>query len=216
MFTGIVEEIGRIVSARTGGGRGELAIGLGNAAEGVQVGDSVCVSGACLTATRIEGATAWFDVSAETLSRTTLGGRKPGDRVNLERALRVGDRLGGHFVQGHVDAVGDVASVDKRPGQWTLAVRVPPELAAGFIPKGSVAVDGTSLTISALEADRFSVALIPHTVAATTLQHAEPGDKVNVEGDMIGKYVARLLALAMRPETEGRPITQEFLAQHGF
>lgn len=214
MFTGIVEALGRVVTARVSGERGELVIDLGHVAEGVRVGDSVCVSGACLTATRLDGSTAAFDVSAETLARTTLGGLKPGDSVNLERALRVGDRLGGHFVQGHVDAVGEIVRKDEAPGQWTVEVAVPTDLAAGFIPKGSVAVDGVSLTIAELRPGRFAVALIPHTVEATTLKRAQAGDRVNIEGDMIGKYVARLLG-ASAGEKETR-LTREFLAEHGF
>jgi len=211
MFTGIVEGMGSVKAVFARGEKGRLTIHLGELADGVRIGDSIAADGACLTVTDIADAIAAFDVSGETLRRTTLGDRRPNDRVNLERALKVGDRLGGHFVQGHVDAVGVLAGKAVEPGQWTLEFTVPSDLASVMIPKGSVAVDGVSLTLANLQRDRFSVALIPHTIQATTLKDKIVGDRVNVEGDMIGKYVARLLGAT---GTEG--ISKNFLGNHGF
>ena len=211
MFTGIIEGTGRVVSIEARRDKGRLTLDLGPVAEGVRVGDSVAVDGACLTATSLSGSSAVFDVSGETLSRTTLGDRRANDMVNLERSLRVGDRLGGHFVQGHVDGVGVLDSKKVLPGQWTVEFTIAPELGQAMIPKGSVAVDGISLTIADLKEDRFSVALIPHTIESTTLKDKAPGSRVNIETDMIGKHVARLLGKA-----EGGEITREFLARHGF
>jgi len=211
MFTGIIEGLGRIASIEAESDKGRLDLDLGPVAEGVVIGDSIAVDGTCLTVTTLAGERASFDVSGETLSRTTLGDRRVNDSVNLERALCVGSRLGGHFVQGHVDAVGTLSRRDALPGQWTVEFTVPRELAAVMILKGSVAVDGISLTIADLKEDRFSVAVIPHTIEVTTLKKKRVSDRVNIEGDMIGKYVARLLGKA-----GGGKITSEFLAQHGF
>jgi riboflavin synthase len=212
MFTGIVEGLSRVESLSRTADSAELTLDLGALAEDVALGDSVSVNGACLTATRIDRARIAFDVSAETLSRTTLGDLSSGAQVNVERALRVGDRLGGHFVQGHVDAVGVLVEKETQPGQWTMSFRIPLGLAATLVEKGSVAVDGVSLTVASLIGDVFTVALIPHTIERTTLKGLERGARVNVEGDVIGKYVARLLG-----KTEaGSNITEAFLAEHGF
>jgi len=184
VFTGIVEEMGR-VRARDGG---RFEIEAGAVLEGLGVGDSVAHNGCCLTV--VEIGARWYAVEAvdETLSRTNLDDLGPGDAVNLERPLRPSDRLGGHIVQGHVDAVGEV--VTPAPD---LRVRVPPQLARYVVEKGSVTVDGCSLTVVSAEEDSFTVAVIPHTAEATTLGRRGPGERVNVEVDVLAKYVERLM-----------------------
>jgi riboflavin synthase len=183
VFTGIVEELGR-VRARAGS---RLEIEAGEALGGLQVGDSVAHNGCCLTV--VETGPGWYavDVVAETLARTDLGDLQPGDPVNLERPLRLGDRLGGHLVQGHVDAVGEV--VAPAPD---LCVRMPVHLARYVVEKGSIAVDGCSLTVTGVGEDTFTVAVIPHTAAVTTLGTKGVGQRVNVEVDVVAKYVEKL------------------------
>lgn len=215
MFTGIIEYVGRVQRLTVSGGAGRLRVDVGPLIGGIQLGDSVAVDGACLTAALLASPSVEFDVSAETLKVTTLGGLRPGSEVNLERALRVGDRLGGHFVLGHVDALGTVHGLNKSPEQITLDVQVTPEIAAQLIYKGSIAVAGISLTIAELAEDRFSVAVIPHTWANTTLRGKSQGDPVNLELDVIGKYVARLLRQQeSKPSKSG--LSEGFLAEHGF
>jgi len=218
MFTGIVEGIGKVLSLTVSGQAGRLRLDLGVVAEGVRSGDSVSVDGACLTVARVGGSVAEFDVSGETLDVSTLGGLGTGSEVNLERSLRAGDRLGGHFVLGHVDAVGRIDRLEATPGQVTLQVAAAREVVANLIPKGSVAVDGISLTIAALEPEKFSVAVIPHTFDHTTLRRKSAGERVNLELDVIGKYVARFLS-ARRGEPGAAPsarLTEGFLEEHGF
>ena len=217
MFTGIIEGIGKVTDVSAAGDAGRIAVEVGDMAEGVGPGDSVAVDGACLTATRVERTVVRFDVSAETLRVTTLASLRVGSEVNLERSLRVGDRLGGHFVLGHVDCVGAVAALDKDPAQTTLTVTAPAAAIARLVPKGSVAVSGISLTVAALARDSFSVAVIPHTLQHTTLLNLSPGDKVNLELDILGKHVERLLAAQSHPvPAHHKDISPEFLQQHGF
>ncbi|NMC72524.1 MAG: riboflavin synthase [Myxococcales bacterium] len=180
----------------------------------LEVGESVAVDGACLTVTRAEASGSFeADVSAETLSRTTLGERGPGDRVHLERALRAGDRLGGHLVTGHIDAVGTVAAAREAGGEArVLAVRVPERLLGELAPKGSVAVDGVSLTVNGVRESEFDVVVVPHTARATKLGALHAGDRVNVETDVLAKYVRRALGLS----AEGGGVTEELLARAGF
>jgi riboflavin synthase len=159
-----------------------------------QVGDSVAVAGVCLTVVELDGERLAFDVVPETLSRTALGGVEAGGSVNLEPSLRVGDRLGGHVVQGHVDAVGSVRSVTEEGDSRRVWIDAPQAVLAYCIDKGSVAVDGVSLTVAAFDDDGFEVALIPHTLAVTTLGRVEPGDELNLEADVLGKVVERLVA----------------------
>jgi riboflavin synthase len=185
MFTGIVEELGSIDAID--GGR--VRVAATTVLDGARQGDSIAVDGCCLTLVA-QGAGWWeADVSDETLKRTTLGDRQPGDRVNLERPVRAQDRLGGHIVQGHVDGVGEI--VEPVPD---LQVRMPRDLLRYVVEKGSVAVDGVSLTVVDVLDDGFTVAVIPHTAAVTTLGHKGPGDRVNLEVDVTVKYVERLLA----------------------
>lgn len=194
MFTGLVEDVGEVARAERRSDRTILAIRTGRlpAAE-LALGDSVAIDGVCLTVTGRDEVGFEVTAGAETLRRTTLGNVRVGARVNLERAVRAGDRLGGHFVQGHVDGVGHVAARRDRGANLEIDFRVPAELARYLIEKGSVAVDGISLTINQVRASLFSVALIPHTVDETTLADRRAGDPVNLEVDMIAKYVEKLL-----------------------
>jgi riboflavin synthase len=190
VFTGIVREIGAV--AAFDGSR--LVVGAPETAAGVAVGDSVSIAGVCLTVVEAEEERIAFDVVPETLSRTALGGIAPGDRLNLEPALRVGDPLGGHVVQGHVDAVGRVRSVTPEGDSRRVWVDASDAIVRYCLEKGSIAVDGVSLTVAALDDDGFEVALIPHTLEVTTLGSLEPGDAVNLEVDVLAKVVERLLA----------------------
>lgn len=195
MFTGIVQMVGRIAAVSPYGDGLRIAVdtGMGSAGD-VAIGDSVAVRGCCLTVVAIEAATLTFDVSAETL-RCTTGLDRAGD-VNLELALRLGDRLGGHLMTGHVDGLGTVERLAPVPadrdGSWRLDVMAPKDLARFIAAKGSIAVDGVSLTVNEVDGARFSVNLIPHTLAATTLKSLKQGDRVNLEIDLIARYVARL------------------------
>ena len=193
MFTGIVEELGVVVE-RDGG---HFRFGASVVVEDAKVGDSIAVNGCCLTV--VEIGPGWWEADAvdETLHRTNLDDLQPGDRVNLERPVRVTDRLGGHLVQGHVDAVGEV--VEPAPG---LRVRMPRELAKYVVEKGSITVDGCSLTVVDALDDEFSVAIIPHTAEVTTLGRRKPGDRVNVEVDLVAKYVERLVAFKVLDASE--------------
>ena len=190
MFTGIVREVGTV--AVFDGSR--LVVGSPETAAGVAVGDSVSVAGVCLTVVEAGEGRLAFDVVPETLSRTALGRLAAGDRVNLESALRVGDPLGGHVVQGHVDAVGRIRSVAPEGDSRRVWVDAPETIVRYCLEKGSIAVDGVSLTVAALDGDGFEVALIPHTLSVTTLGGLEPGDEVNLEVDVLAKVVERLLA----------------------
>lgn len=197
MFTGIIEEIGEVIGVEGAGDSAVLTLRVGTVAEGIGHGASIAVSGVCLTVTGGVGTPELsFDVMGETLKRSVLGTLKPGDRVNLERAVRADSRLDGHVVQGHVDGTGVLVS--RTPGDAWEAVRfgLPQELARYVAEKGSVAVDGVSLTVSAVGPDWFEVGLIPETLRATTLGRKQPGDPVNLEVDVLAKYVARLLETA--------------------
>ncbi len=194
MFTGLIEATGTVRARVPVAGGQRLTIETPLAAE-LALGDSVATSGVCLTVVARDATTWSADVSPETLRVTALGGLTEGDQVNLERPLAIGSRLGGHFVQGHVDGTGRVDAVLPEGEFYRVRISFPPQLAAYFIEKGSVAVDGISLTVAALAASTFDVQIIPHTWTATTLRHAQPGTIVNLECDMVGKYVLRSLSL---------------------
>jgi riboflavin synthase len=195
VFTGIVTEIGRIGRVVTAAGGRRLEV-VASAGAPPAVGASVAHSGVCLTVTdRLDGGWAVF-ASQETLARTTLRTWREGTRINLERSLRLGDELGGHLVFGHVDAVGRITVIERSGESWRLEIEVPRPLAPLLAVKGSVAVDGISLTVNEASADRFAVTIIPHTWAHTTLADRRPGDPVNLEADMLARYVARQLAAA--------------------
>lgn len=201
MFTGIVQESGRLTDDPQPSGQGGIRLALGHSADlgrRLEIGASLAVCGVCLTVTELDGDPPLgcvVELSPETLSRTTLGSFRRGDRVNLETALRVGDALGGHWVQGHVDGVTRVVDRRDLTDHRVLAFAIPPGQEPFVVEKGSVALDGVSLTVSALVPDRFEVALIPHTLEVTTLSRLQPGDSVNLEVDILAKYMHRMLAV---------------------
>jgi riboflavin synthase len=208
MFTGLVEALGQVHRLDREGAGVLLVIAEPTVSSGVALGDSVAVNGACLTVVAHDAHTCSFQVGPETLRRTNLGDLKPGDPVNLERSLKVGDRLGGHFVQGHIDGLARLRGID-RQGDWVLTwFGCDAEWTAQMVPKGSVAVDGISLTLVDVTADGFSVALIPHTLAKTTLGRKTVGDVVNLETDLLAKYVSKCL--------RGGGVTWDKLKQAGY
>ena len=208
VFTGIIESLGAVVRLVGGSDGATLTVQMAEA-DDLALGESVAVNGVCLTVTSIDGETWTADLAPETLRRTTLGSLGRSDRVHVERALRVGDRLSGHFVQGHVDEVGQVRSVRAEGADRTVDVDVSPENGHLLIEKGSIAVDGVSLTVASLTESGFRVALVPYTLEKTTLGKVRVGSRVNLEFDVLGKYVARLTA------GQGR-LDDTFLKEHGY
>jgi len=199
MFTGLVQEIGRVTE--TSSRRGSTRIGVASAlpVASLEVGESIAVDGVCLTATAFRGDRFYADVVAETLSRTTLGKLRPGGKVNLERALSLGGRLGGHLVQGHVDETARVLQFVRKGDDCRLRVELPPTIAAYVAFKGSIALSGVSLTVAALEEGWFEVALVPQTLRETTLGNLRAGDSLNVEVDLLARYLERLIGVTNRP-----------------
>jgi riboflavin synthase len=199
MFTGIIEELGRVRSVELRGENAYITIGARLVTEDTKHGDSIAVNGVCLTALDIHPDSFAADVSRETLERSTLGRLQPGAAVNLERAVTPITRLGGHIVQGHVDARGKFLRVADHAGSWTVRIEYPVEIARYLVFKGSIAVEGISLTIATLADNYFEVAIIPKTWEITNFSQLNPGDEVNLEADMIGKYVERILRFAETP-----------------
>ncbi|MHB9132058.1 MAG: riboflavin synthase [Armatimonadota bacterium] len=193
MFTGIVEEVGTVVTLRREANVARLALKAEKVREDLRIGDSLATNGVCLTVERIEPAQLWLSMMPETLKRTTLGNLHPGDKVNLERALRLDSRLGGHLLAGHVDGVGTLERVSGVGEERIMTFSLPRELARFVAPKGSIAIDGVSLTVVDAGQDSFSVSLIRHTLTATTLAAMPPGTQVNIEVDMLARYLDRLL-----------------------
>ena len=189
MFTGLIEEKGKVVRTESAAGGIRLVVEAPKVSGDMRVGDSVSVNGVCLTAVSVSAPTLKFDVVRETVERSTLGRLKPGNAVNLERPLRAGDRLGGHMVLGHVDGTGTLAEIRKSGGGTIFRFESPAEIMGYVVEKGSIAVDGISLTVADLGPNWFTVAIIPHTMASTTLGEASVGSEVNLETDIIGKYV---------------------------
>ena len=218
MFTGIVEHVGRIEALdrvlNGGADAARLRAHAGPLAASLAVANSIAVNGCCLTVVEISGETFAADLSSETLRRTSFAEIKPGTRVNLERPLTAGKEFGGHFVQGHVDGVGRVTRWEADGANWWLGVRVPPELAHYVAMKGSIAIDGISLTVANLIGDIVEAAIIPFTYANTTLQALRVGDAVNLEADILAKYVERILE-ARRPAVSS-PLTIDRLVEEGF
>jgi riboflavin synthase len=219
MFTGLIEGTGTLIRVERAGADSSITIGADCPLDDLQLGESVAVEGVCLTVVSFQGRQFVVDVSVETLSRTTLGRKPPGSPLNLERALRLGDRLGGHLVSGHVDGIGSLLARIRDGRSWRLSFRMPEHLGPYVIPKGSIAVNGISLTVNTCDADRFEVNVVPHTALMTTIDSLKIGDEVNLETDLIGKYLDRLLK-ARFGETPGPSaktgIDIEFLRRHGF
>lgn len=221
MFSGIVEEVGRILGTSDSSDGRRMKIGAREILSDVKLGDSISVSGVCLTVTQFTKDSFSVDASFETLRRSKLGSLKNGDKVNLERALKFSDRLGGHIVSGHVDALAKVSAIKKEGFSWVMEFSAPRSLEQFFIEKGSVAIDGISLTIAYLQpsvADEFTfaIAAIPHTLDVTTLATLAPGDDVNIEADLIGKYVARWMQSVNPQNINKEGLSQAFLAEHGY
>jgi riboflavin synthase len=197
MFTGIVSDVGQVIEMKSDGERNRLVIASAYPSKSIEVGASIANSGVCLTVVAVEprrrGSAIAYDVGAETLAVTTLGTWRPGAHVNLERSLKIGDELGGHMVSGHVDGIAEIVSRRDFDGMAHFRFRAPEDLAKFIAVKGSVALDGTSLTVNAVEANEFEILLIPHTLAVTTWGERQPGDKVNIEVDQMARYAARLM-----------------------
>jgi riboflavin synthase len=199
VFTGIIEELGRVRSVEMHGEDARIVIAAHTVTEDVREGDSIAVNGVCLTALDVKKDSFAADCSSETLQRSTLGRLQPGAPVNLERAVTPTTRLGGHIVQGHVDARGKLLSVTEHGGSWTVRIGYPREIGRYFVLKGSITVEGISLTIAGLTEEYFEIAVIPKTWEVTNLSQLQPNDEVNLEADVIAKYVERILAYTPRP-----------------
>lgn len=212
MFTGLIEVIGRVTACERRGSAAVLSVASTLPASEVAIGDSVAVNGACLTVTAKHETALTFDVSPETLTGTTIGKLRNGSSVNLERAMRLGDRMGGHIVTGHIDCTGKMARINETSGNHVLDFNLPTEHARYLITKGSVAINGISLTVNRVTTDGFSVNIIPITYAATTLSALKIGEEVNIETDIIGKYVERLTS----PWKSGGSLSMKTLAENGF
>jgi riboflavin synthase len=216
MFTGIIEELGRVESIEQRGEGVRIRIAAQTVTQGTAEGDSISVNGVCLTAIEVRAGSFSADGSRETLQRSTLGQLRAGSPVNLERAVTPQTRLGGHIVQGHVDARGHFLSATEHGGSWTLRIAYPPEIARYLVFKGSVAVEGISLTIAALTSEHFEIAIIPKTWQVTNLSQLHAGDAVNLEADIIAKYVERILSVNSTSQEEPSTLTMEKLADLGY
>lgn len=218
MFTGIIEEVGTIASVRSGSVSSRLTISGSRIFDDLQLGDSVAVNGVCLTAANISGNTFDADVMAETIRRSNLGTLRPGSRVNLERAMLAGGRFGGHIVSGHIDGTGTITEMRREENAVWVTVKAPASILRLIVEKGSIAIDGISLTVAELGSDQFRVSIIPHTGEETILLSKKPGDAVNLENDVIGKYVERLMDFGKTEEPAGKSsgISLEMLMENGF
>jgi len=215
MFTGLVETTGTILRLERADRGLHLTLRASLESPDLKIGESIAVDGVCLTVVSLQGDAFTVDVSEETVTRSTLGQRRPGDEVNLERALRLGDRLSGHLVSGHADGTGRVAARQRRGESLVVKFEIPPELSRYLIEKGSVAVNGVSLTVNRCEGRQFEVNVVPHTARASTLGNLKVGDRVNVEVDLIGKYVEKFLLQRSGSQSTGG-VDHEFLTRHGF
>ncbi len=226
MFTGIVEEVGRVRSLVRGAGSCVVAVEADEVLVGTDVGDSIAVDGVCLTVTGIDAASFSADVMNETLARSSLGALHGGDHVNLERAVALGGRLGGHIVTGHIDGTGTIAAMREDGNAVRLAIAAVPSILAYVVEKGSIAVDGVSLTVAGIADSAFDVSVIPHTRASTTLSALRVGDMVNIECDVIGKYVERMTGAGAScaetpadldaPSVPAQKVTEASLRENGF
>lgn len=211
MFTGIIEDIGIIASIKKMGGRWELSLKTALPSVSIKEGDSICVDGVCLTATKISGNVFSADASLETLNLTTLKDKKGGQKVNLERAMIADGRFGGHLVTGHIDGIGTIVDIRKEGDSTRLTVEVPASLARYIVRKGSIAIDGISLTVNEQRDNTFTVNIIPYTVSQTTIADKNLRDSINIETDIIGKYVENFFV-----KDKGKGIDKDFLYRHGY
>ena len=225
IFTGIVEETGKIESVANGNKSAVITITADKVLKGTKIGDSIAVNGVCLTVTSISGNKFTADVMAETLRRSSLGTLKHGSKVNLERAMAADGRFGGHIVSGHIDGTGTICSLEREDNAVWVEIETPDKLLKYIVEKGSIAIDGISLTVAGLTDDSFSVSVIPHTSEETTLLAKKPGDIVNLENDIVGKYVERLMNfnISQKSPSDNKTdrstksnITMDFLAENGF
>lgn len=217
MFTGIVEEVGTLKAIRKGAHSAVLEIQAKVVLEDIHLGDSIAVNGICLTATSFSPSGFTADVMHETLNRSALSALRPGSRVNLERAMAANGRFGGHIVAGHVDGVGTVRRIEKDDNAIWYTIAAGPEILRYVVEKGSITIDGISLTVARVDSDSFAISAIPHTVSVTVLADRKPGDQVNLETDIVGKYVEKLLQTPPPAEEERKSgITREFLTRYGF
>jgi len=216
MFTGLIEEVGEVLRLERRPESAHLYIKARTVLAGTRRGDSIAVSGACLTVVRLGADHFAVDAMAETLGHSTIGNLRPGHEVNLERALALGDRLGGHLVLGHVDGVGEVLAVETRGIAQEVRISLPPELEGYVAGKGSVAVDGISLTVTDVAPGSFGIGIIPHTLAMTTLRSVSPGRRVNLEADVLARYVRQALGGAVPPSLRTGGLSEDSLRAHGF
>ena len=214
MFTGLIEDIGKITALEKMGDGIRVTI-ESDKLDDIQIDDSIAVNGCCLTAVAVRANSFQVEAVEETLKKTTLGGFNVGTQVNLERAMRLSDRLGGHLVLGHVDGIGHIVSIEERSTSWWVTAEIPSELEKYLIHVGSITIDGISLTVAELTNNKVSVSIIPHTWQVTTLGQRRVGDTVNIEADLIGKYVEKLLLKQNRSEVPSK-ITEEWLKEKGF
>ena len=221
MFTGIIDEMGKVAGLSVKEPSGEIKIAARKVLEGTKIGDSIAVNGVCLTVTKLGVDFFCADIMAETFRRSSLKQLQNGNYVNLERAMAADGRFGGHIVSGHIDGVGEIVSQSKEGNAVWVKIKTPPEILRLIVLKGSICIDGISLTVAKLENNNFSVSIIPHTGGETTLLGKKPGELVNLENDVVGKYVERLLGgqLGTAVETSSKSesgITMDFLVEHGF
>lgn len=219
MFTGIIEELGTVKAIEKHAASEVLHIGCSKILSDIHLGDSIAVNGVCLTVTAFDGKGFSADVMHETLNRSSLGKLSPGSRVNLERAMEAGGRFGGHIVSGHIDGTGTVSKIQRDDNAVWYTISCDDRLLKYIIEKGSIAIDGISLTVARLDSRSFSVSIIPHTLSETILADKKPGDMVNLENDCIGKYVERMLNFGntdSKPAKKESNITAAFLAEHGY
>lgn len=216
MFTGIIEEIGTIENVKKGTKSANLRIKAALVLEGTNIGDSICTSGVCLTVTNLEGGCFEADVMAETMRRSKLGSLTVGSGVNLERAMQLNGRFGGHLVSGHIDGTGTIRAMSREENAVWLTISTEESLLRYIVEKGSIAIDGVSLTVAAVDQSSFKVSVIPHTGSETVLLAGKPGDIVNLECDVIGKYVEKLLFFGNDQKQKKADLSESFLKQNGF
>ncbi|WP_265443988.1 riboflavin synthase [Acetivibrio straminisolvens] len=217
MFTGIVEEIGLVKEVVYGSKSIKLTIKCEKIMDDVKIGDSIAVNGICLTVASLDNGVFTADVMPQTMRKTNLGSLRAGEKVNLERALRPVDRMGGHIVSGHIDGTGVILSKEKEDNAIWLEISAPSDILKYIVVRGSVALDGVSLTAAYVDENCFKVSLIPHTASVTILGSKKPGDRINIECDMLGKYVEKLMSFnPQRKKDEKESVTMDFLREHGF